>query len=41
MNQKVFWLENVKVKRSVKWVEVWLGVLKEEASWSNGQVRAW
>ena len=38
-NQKNFWLENVKVMRSVKRMETWSGGLKEDVPQSNGQVR--
>ena len=40
-NQKDFLLEKVKVKRLVKQMGMWLGGPKEDAPWSNGQVRAW
>ena len=40
-NEKYFWLETVKVKRSVKRMEMWLGVPKEDVTQSNGPVRDW
>ena len=40
-NQKDFWLENVKVKRSVKQMEMWSSGSKEDVTWSNGWVRYW
>ena len=35
-NQKEFWWETGKVKWSVKWMEVLLGGLKEDATCENG-----
>ena len=40
-NQKGSWLENVKVKCWMKWMEMWSGGPKEGVSWSNGRVQAW
>ena len=40
-NQKDFWLENVKVKHSVKRMEMWSGGPKEDVPWSKGRVWAW
>ena len=40
-NQKGFRLENMKVKRLVKQMEMWLGVPKEDVPWPNGRVWAW
>ena len=34
-NQKDSWFENVKMKRSVKRMEMWSGSPKEDVAWSN------
>ena len=39
-NQKVFWLEIVKVRRSEERTEMWSGGLKEDVTQSNRQVWA-
>ena len=35
-NHEVFWSGNGKVKWSVKWMEAWLGSLKEDVTQANG-----
>ena len=40
-SQKGCWFENVKVKRSVKRMEMWSGGPEEDAPWSNRRVRSW
>ena len=36
-----FWLENVKMKRSVKRMDMWLGGHKEDVPQSNRRARSW
>ena len=40
-DQNYFWLENVKVKRFVKRIDMWSGGPKEGVTWSNRRVRTW
>ena len=40
-SQKDFWLENMKVKRSVKRMEMWSGDPKEDIILSSTYIRAW
>ena len=40
-NQKYIWLENMKVKRSVKRMEMWSGSPEEDIPRPNGRVWDW